>query len=372
MTNADLPVVSDRPVQKRVHARERAVVAETADVPARRSTNAPVLAEALQSASDYAKASKSAATRRAYKCDWADFAAWCERAGAIALPAEPAVLASYLAQLADRGKKVSTIRRRLAAIAYAHRLKGLPLPGESDAVRAVLAGIRRTVGVAVSRKAPATALVIARAIAARQPDRARGGLRFLRDQALLLLGFAAALRRSELVALDIADLEFSDRGVIVAIRSSKTDQEAEGAFVAVPNGRKLKPVAALRAWLDALARASGLQEGVHARERADAGASALPKDAALFRSIDKGGRIGGRLSGRSVANIVKDYAAAAGFDDAIYSGHSMRAGFVTNALERGADFFAVMQVTRHRDVDTLRAYDRRAGLFKDHAGKDFL
>jgi len=343
MTPTDLPVVTDRPV----------LVAETTDVLARRSTN-PALTDALQSASDYAAASKSEATRRAYRADWADFARWCDGVGLCPLPAAPTTLATYLAQLADAGKKVSTIRRRLAAVAYAHKLKGLVPPSDAETVRAVLSGIRRKIGVAVTRKAPATAQTLSAMLSKHSAqfneDVNAKNLRPLRDRALMLLGFAAALRRSELVALDVTDLEFTDRGVIVAIRASKTDQDGEGAFVAVPNGRKLKPVAALRAWLEAAVIAEG----------------------PVFRSIDKGGRIGSRLTDRSVATIVKHYAAAAGFDDAIYSGHSMRAGFVTSALERGADFFSVMRVTRHRDVDTLRAYDRRAGLFKDHAGKDFL
>jgi site-specific recombinase XerD len=352
MTPTDLPVVTDRPV----------LVAETTDVLARRSTN-PALTDALQSASDYAAASKSEATRRAYRADWADFARWCDGVGLCPLPAAPTTLATYLAQLADAGKKVSTIRRRLAAVAYAHKLKGLVPPSDAETVRAVLSGIRRKIGVAVTRKAPATAQSLSRMLAPRRSripkslisesssaDQPAPDLRALRDRALLLLGFAAALRRSELVALDVADLEFVERGVIVHVRVSKTDQEGAGAQIAIPNGKKLKPVAALKEWLEAAAIAEG----------------------PVFRSIDKGNRIGGRLTDRSVATIVKHYAAAAGFDDAIYSGHSMRAGFVTSALERGADFFSVMRVTRHRDVDTLRAYDRRAGLFKDHAGKDFL
>jgi site-specific recombinase XerD len=312
------------------------------------------LAEALKSASDYAAASKSEATRRAYRSDWQDFAAWCSGHGVAELPAAPAALASYIAQLADRGKKVSTIRRRIAAIAYAHRLKGFPVPTDAEPVKAVLSGIRRRIGVAVTRKAPATARALQKMTGARrQKEAAACDLRTLRDRALLLLGFAAALRRSELVALDVADLEFLDRGLIVHIRKSKTDQDGAGAEIAVPNGTKLKPVAAVREWLAAAAIADG----------------------PVFRPIGKGKRGSvkpTRLTDKSVAEIVKRYAAAAGFDAATFSGHSMRAGFITSALENGADFFKVMDVSRHRDVDVMRAYDRRTKRFKDHAGKDFL
>lgn len=312
------------------------------------------LVDSLKSASDYAAASKSEATKRAYGSDWQDFVGWCDRSGVAALPASPATLAGYLAQLADSGKKVSTIRRRVAAIAYAHRLKSLPSAHETEPVKAVLAGIRRRIGVAVERKAPATARTLRKMTGARrQKEAAACDLRTLRDSALLLLGFAAALRRSELVALDVADLEFVEQGVIVHVRRSKTDQDAAGAEIAVPNGTKLKPVAALREWLAAAAIASG----------------------PVFRPIGKGkgGRVKPtRLTDKSVADIVKRYAAAAGFDASTFSGHSMRAGFVTTALEHDVDYFTVMDVSRHADVDVMRAYDRRAKMFKKHAGKDFL
>lgn len=315
------------------------------------------LAESLKSASDYAAASKADATRRAYKSDWQDFADWCSRNGLAALPASPASIATYIAQLADRGRKVSTIRRRLAAIAYAHRLKDCPGPTDAEPVKAVLSGIRRRVGVAVERKAPATARTLHKMTRVRQasdtaPEAAALDLRTLRDRALLLLGFAAALRRSELVALDVEDLEFLERGMVVHVRRSKTDQDAAGAEIAVPNGAKLKPVAAVRAWLAAAAITSG----------------------PVFRPIGKGGKrvASARLTDRSVADIVKRYARAAGLDAATFSGHSMRAGFITSALEHGADIFKTMDVSRHRDVEVMRGYDRRAKRFKDHAGKDFL
>lgn len=315
------------------------------------------LVDSLKSAADYAAASKSEATKRAYRSDWQDFVGWCDRSGAAALPASAATLAGYLAQLADSGKKVSTIRRRVAAIAYAHRLKDLPSPHDAEPVRAVLSGIRRRIGVAVERKAPATARAIAKMTRVRPvSDTAREAaacdLRKLRDRALLLLGFAAALRRSELVALDVADLEFVEQGVVLHIRRSKTDQDAAGAEIAVPNGTKLKPVAALREWLAAAAITEG----------------------PVFRPIGKGSKriLPTRLTDRSVASIVKKYAAAVGFDAATFSGHSMRAGFITTALDHDVDFLRIMDQSRHADVDVMRAYDRRVKRFKKHAGRDFL
>lgn len=265
---------------------------------------------------------------------------------AAASPTEPATVAAYLAHLADAGLKASTIARRLAAIAYAHKLKGLESPTAAEAVHVVMRGIRRKIGTAATGKAPATAKAIA-AMLEHVPDTLIGR----RDRAILLIGFAAAMRRSELVALNVADIEQRPEGIIVHIRQSKTDQEGQGAEVPVPRGGQLKPVEALDAWL----AAAGITEGP------------------LFVSIGKGGRIGReRLSDKSVAEIIKRYAAMAGLDPAIFSGHSLRAGFVTSALEHGADLFKVMDVTRHRRVETLKGYDRRAKAFRDHAGEGFL
>jgi site-specific recombinase XerD len=297
-------------------------------------------------ASDFAKASKSAATRRAYQADAADFAIWCEHHGVESLPAGVDTVAAYLASLAGSGLKASTITRRCAGIRYVHRLAGLETPTNNESLKAVLAGIRRSIGTAVTRKAPATAETI-RAIVADMPDDLRG----LRDRALLLLGFAGALRRSELVALDVEDLEETTEGLLVHIRQSKSDQEGAGDFVSIPHGSRLRPVAGVKAWLEA----AGITEGP------------------IFRQIKKGGSVTlGRLSDRSVAQIVKGRAEAAGFDPAIFSGHSLRAGFVTSALHHGADILRVMDVTRHREVSTLKTYDRRAKAFKQHAGEAFL
>lgn len=295
---------------------------------------------------DYARASRSEATRRAYQNDTADFARWCERHGLDPLPASVDMVAAYLASLAQRGLRASTITRRCAGIGYAHRMAGIEPPTNNEAIKAVLAGIKRSIGTAVERKAPATAETI-RAIVADIPSDLRG----LRDRALLLLGFAAALRRSELVALNVEDLEQTAEGLLLVIRRSKTDQEGRGDFISIPHGSRLKPVAAVQAWL----QAAEITEGP------------------IFRSIRKGNSaISERLSDRSVALIIKARAEAAGFDPTMFSGHSLRAGFVTSALHHGADVLRVMDVTRHREVSTLKTYDRRAKAFKDHAGGAFL
>jgi integrase len=191
------------------------------------------------------------------------------------------------------------------------------------------------------RKAPAVAAKMLGMVAT-APDRLSG----LRDRALLLLGFAGAFRRSELVALDVADIAETETGLLVTIRHSKTDQEGQGVTIAIARGDIACPGKALRAWLDA----AGIEVGP------------------LFRPISKAGTVAAsRLTCRSLANIVKAYAGRAGLDASTFSGHSLRSGFLTSAAGKGASIFKMMDVSRHKSVDTLRGYVRDAELFKDHA-----
>jgi integrase len=304
------------------------------------------LVDPLSSVRRYLEASSSDATKKAYATDWADFTTWCEASAEPSLPATPIAVGRYLASQADNGLKVSTIERRAAAIAFVHRAAGHEPPTNADGVKSVMKGIRRTIGRRVNRKAPATDLVIVGMLRKMPAD-----LAGLRDKAILLLGFASALRRSELVALDVADLDFRENGLLVHIGKSKTDQEGAGADIPVPNGRKLKPVAALLAWL----KAAAITEGP------------------IFRPIHRSGSVAPeRLTDRSIARIVKKAAAGAGLDETVFSGHSMRAGFVTSALGKKVDPFKIMAITRHVKVDTLKIYDRRENGFEDHAGDGFL
>ena len=292
----------------------------------------------LQAAVDLAKAEKAASTRKAYETDFRLFKAWCDARGVRSLPAAPETVAAYVAAEASRSRP-STLGRRLAALRYAHKLAGLPLPTDSEAVKPTMRGIRRTCGSARVRKAPAVAAKMLGMIAA-----APTNLAGMRDHALLLLGFAGAFRRSELVALDLADIAETEAGLRVIIRQSKTDQEGQGATIAIARGDFACPVKALRAWLDA------------------AGITAGP----LFRPINKADRVAqARLTDRSVANIVKAYAERAGFDASTFSGHSLRSGFLTSAAAKGASIFKMMDVSRHKSVDILRGYVRDAELFKD-------
>jgi site-specific recombinase XerD len=178
------------------------------------------LAPDLTRAAEWAREEKAAATRRAYRSDFRIFQGWCRERGVSALPASAEAVAAFLAHDVETGSRPSTLGRRVAAIRYAHKLAGHPVPTDDERVKATMRGIRRSLGTAPRKKAPATAeRIIAMALCAGED------LKGLRDRALLLIGFAGAFRRSELVALDFEDLEESELGFRVTIRRSKTDQE---------------------------------------------------------------------------------------------------------------------------------------------------
>lgn len=304
------------------------------------------LVDPMGSVRAYIAAEKSDNTRRAYAADWADFSAWCGKVGEDPLPAQPATVARYIAQLADGGRKTATIQRRLASIRAVHKAAGHEPPTNAEGVKATMRGIRRQLRSRPARKAPTTAEVL-HTLLNFLPETLPG----LRDRAILLIGFAAALRRSEISALHVHHIERRSRGIVLHIEASKTDQEGKGEQIPVPNGRELKPVAALDAWCEA----AGIKSGP------------------VFREVDRHGKVGlTPLSDRSIARIVQRAAAAAGLDPKIFGGHSMRAGFITSALDRGEDLFKIMGISRHVKVDTVKVYDRRESGFDDHAGGEFL
>jgi site-specific recombinase XerD len=295
---------------------------------------------------NYMQQSLSPSTRKFYRIDFGIFSRWCESLGLIALPATPDTIARFLAAQASNDIKPATLIRRLAAIRMAHEAQGYATPTQHKGVKAVLKGIKREKGVAQKKKAPATAERIESMIA-HCPDTLAGR----RDKALLLLGFAGAFRRSELVALTVNDIERTPEGIKVTIRKSKTDQEGEGQVIAIPNGTRFRGVDSLMAWLDA----ANITEGY------------------LFRPIKKGGLVQTMaLTDRSVASIVKLYAGKAGLTVDDFSGHSLRSGFITSGAAAGADLFKLMEVSRHKKPETVIGYVRESKLFENHAGEKFL
>jgi len=300
------------------------------------------LADPAERAHAYAGRSKSEATIRAYAAGWRDFLSFCEQRGASPLPASDQMVAAYLADLADRGAKAATIARRLVVISQAHKAADLPSPTTSSLVSRTHAGIRRTLGTAQNGKAPA--LVDDRKRMLDKLPNTRVGLR---DRALLLLGFAGAFRRSELVSLDLADLEFTRAGLIVTLRRSKTDQEGNSRRLGIPygSGEQTCPVRSLQAWLE----------------------SARIVDGPVFRSLDRFHRVQpGRLSDKAVALVVKRRAKAVGLDPARYAGHSLRAGLATSAAAAGASERVIMSQTGHRSADMVRRYIREGSLFQSN------
>jgi site-specific recombinase XerD len=290
----------------------------------------------------YLHQAKAANTRRAYRADWADFVAWCAKYRRQPLPALPDTVAYYLADCSER-LKVSTLQRRLATIAEAHRAAGHESPNRHARVRLVWQGIRREKGIAQDHKKPALTKHI-RLMVAHLPDTLLGQ----RDRALLLLGFAGAMRRSELVGLDVSDVAQADEGLIVTIRRSKTDQAGHGRKVGIPFGESPEtcPVRAVHGWLGA----SGVEDGP------------------LFRPVNRHGQVlKQRLSGWAVAEVVKRSLKVAGKSARGYSGHSLRAGLVTQAAIAGASERSIQEQSGHRSLLVLRRYIRDGSLFRENA-----
>lgn len=300
------------------------------------------LATSVLRAKQYANASSAENTKKAYRNDWAVFTGWCEARGLAALPAEPATVAAFIAEQADR-LKVSTLERRMVAISQAHKLAGYESPTQLEIVRRVLKGIKREKGTVQTQKQAATTDVLKRMVEAL--DESLAGTR---NRALLLIGFAGAFRRSELVALEVSDLLFSPQGVVITVRKSKTDQEGQGQKKAIPYGLipATCPVRALERWL----RDSGITSGP------------------IFRRVYPNGTLGKQgLSGNAVALLVKEAAERAGLDAATFAGHSLRAGLATSAAAAGVEERDIMKQTGHKSERVLRRYIREGQLFSNNA-----
>lgn len=280
--------------------------------------------------------SLSPATRRAYRSDMAHYEAW---GGTI--PSTPETIAEYLADLVQT-HTVATITRRLASLAKAHRAIGADDPTKAEIVKSTMRGIRRLIGTAQREAKPILKEDLFQLLS--QMDNTP---RDMRDKALLLLGFAGAFRRSELVGLDVADIEHVRQGIVVTLRRSKTDQTGAGRKIGIPFGRtRWCPVQHLTDWLD--------QAGI--------------EDGPIFRSINRHGHVASqRLSGEAVSVIVKEHAEVAGFDPDAYSGHSLRAGLATSAVIAGVSTLSIRRTTGHASDAMLARYVRVGDMFTDNA-----
>jgi len=295
---------------------------------------------ALAKSQEYRDAADAPATLRAYIGDLANYKAWCEKNGFTPMPATPEVVGAYLAA-AGEGYAMPTLRRRVAAIARACGVAGQPLDTKHPAIRETLRGIGRKHGTPARRAAALTTTEIKKLCRACGSDLAGS-----RDRALFLVGFAGAMRRSELVGLDVTNLTWTSDGLTLLIERSKTDAEGEGAEIAIPRGRSAEtcPVVALQSWQ----AAAEITEGP------------------LFRKVNRGGNVeAARLTPDGVRQILLKRANQAGIKGTLaepISPHGMRAGFVTTAYRNGVPDEEIMGHTRHRSLTTMRSYVRRAKL----------
>ena len=299
----------------------------------------PVGQAALAAAEALSRKSAAPATLRAYKADWTNYAAWCAAAGFAPVPASLTTVGAYLASLAETHAP-TTVRRRLSAIGKMHRFNDLPWNSAHRDIAGPLQGLLRTHGRPV-RKAAALTLPMLRELVATCDRSARGR----RDRCLLLFGFAAALRRSELVALLVEDVAVTAAGLRLRLRRSKTDVSGQGAEIGLPRGRHIEtcPYRAFDEWQEVARRRAG----------------------PLFRRISTGDRIGdAALHPDAVRQILVYRVGLAGltidgFDR--LSAHALRVGFITEAYSKGVWDEDIMLHTRHRDLRTMRGYVQRAG-----------
>lgn len=305
------------------------------------TTLPPELAATADKASAFARQAKADNTARAYAADWRDFQQWATAHGLNTMPAAPETVALYLTQRAET-LTVATLQRRLASIVAAHRVHGYALDTRAEPLGSTWAGIRRAHGRPAQGQAPVLVEDVRAMVGAMD-----NSMKATRDHALILVGFAAALRRSELVALNVGDVYFTAAGAVLTLRRSKTDQEGEGRKVGIPHGHgETCPVKALRAWLDA----SGIEAGP------------------LFRGVSKGGTVAHKgLSGQAVANVVKGRAKAAGLDPNRVGAHSLRAGLATAAAQAGVGEREIQAQTGHKSTAVLRRYIRDGELFQNNA-----
>lgn len=290
---------------------------------------------------DYVRESLAPNTRTAYLSDLEHFQNW---GGSV--PAVPEAIAEYLAFHANI-LSVATLNRRLAALAKVHKSRGFSNPTSAEIVKATLRGLKRIKGTAQRQAAPLIKEDLFLVLEATGSQ-----LKDVRDRALLLMGFAGAFRRSELIGLNWEDVLSVRQGLEITLRRSKTDQDGAGRKIGIPHGRgRWCPVTALEQWK----------------------AAARVTEGAIFRPIDRHERVAlKRLSGEAVCLVVRERVRAAGIDPANYSGHSLRAGLATSAARAGVSPWKIRQQTGHTSDAMLNRYVRDGELFAGNAAGSLL
>jgi integrase len=292
----------------------------------------------------YLNSSLAANTLRAYAIDLDRF----KKSGG-RIPATPEQVARYLANAAEE-LKPSTLARQIAAISYAHEERGLQSPTKSAVVRRTLRGIRRAKGIAQKRATPITPALVKDIV---KPLRSLSEAQNHRDAALFLVAFAGGFRRSEIASLCVSDLSFTKQGLLIHLRSSKTDQYKRGRDVAIPKApdEQQCPVRTLRRWL---ATVAALRQGD----------SSPHSESPVFCGIDKHGNVRGRLNSASVGWLLRRRLALHGFSPEGFTAHSLRAGLVTSAARAGVPVWAIQRQTGHRSESTVHRYIRGLSVFE--------
>ncbi|MFL2893751.1 MAG: site-specific integrase [Candidatus Pelagibacter sp.] len=292
------------------------------------------------------KNSKANNTLRAYKSDFKDFAAFCNKHSLNSLPTEPKIISIYLTHL-SKNSKISTLRRRLVSISMIHKIKGIYLDTKHPIIVENLMGIKRVKGSIQKGKKP---LLInhLKSIINLIDELKVEEIKKLRDKSIILLGFGGGFRRNELISIDHEDLEFVPEGLKIVIRRSKTDQFGEGMVKGLPyfTNEVYCPVFNLKKWLEISKIKSG----------------------PIFRRFNKGSSLTSkRLTDQTVVILMKKYLKLAGIENKDFAGHSLRSGFATVAAESGADERSIMAMTGHKTTQMVRRYIKEANIFKNNA-----
>jgi integrase len=311
-------------------------------------------ADLARKAADLGRAATAPKTRTAYTGDWSRFQRWCRELQLAAMPAAPETIGLYIAALLEAGKAPSTIDRAISAIAHQHRMNGTPLNRKHPAIAAVLSGAKRILKRPVKQVRPLVASDIRLLLEVCGQNRVGK-----RNRALLLTGFAGALRGSELVGLTLEQLVESKDGYQLTLSSSKGDQEGRGQVTGLPRddlNPNLCPVRALKAWIAAADIDAGpIFYQVNARDQVES--------------------FGAALTDRSLRRILKELARRAGFkpaEIAQISGHSLRAGHITTGYLHDVAEPDLQAQARHQDPKTTRRYYRPATVFSKNSARGLL
>ena len=324
----------------------------TTDDPATAALGPSGAVEALRDAAeDLAQKSLSAATLRSYGSAWRKFLAFCER-HALPVYGEPETLALWIAEQVDGGAKLSTIEQGLSAVAKAWNVAGCPNPRDDRLVRSVYSGARRTLGVA-GKGVDALSAKQLREVIEALPTGMHDDLRSARTRAMLSMGWSGGFRVSELLALKVEDVSIVDEGLLIQIRRSKTDQEGRGRAIGLPYASTLAtcPVRSYIAWR----KDSQINSGAVFRRLSPDGLTLAP----------------GTLTSRQVINVVASAAKRAGLDGR-FASHSLRVGFVTDAMKARKNPRTIMQQTGHHSVSMVMRYARDGQVFDDNAAEGLL